>query len=72
MRSGDRCEVCNIGRMRTRTTFTRGSSRVRYLVCRHCQATGKECLGLDDIGRPIFEVIATRSNTNRHQTTDQR
>ncbi len=61
MRSGERCHQCNVGRMRTRTTFTRGSSRVRYLVCPSCNATGKECLRLDDIGRPIFEPFATRS-----------
>lgn len=58
MRSGERCS-CNTGRMRTRTTITRGSSRVRYLVCRICGRTGKESLRLDDIGRPVF---ATHSN----------
>lgn len=61
MRSGERCDCCHVGRMRTRTTFTRGSSRVRYLVCTSCDVTGKECLQLDDIGRPIY-LVATRSN----------
>lgn len=61
MRSGERCEKCHIGKLRTRSTFTRGSSRVRYLVCPSCNATGKEVLQLDDIGRPIYRV-ATPSN----------
>ena len=69
MRSGERCSKCQVGRMRTRTTITRGSSRVRYLVCPSCGSTGKESLRLDDIGRPVFLVIATDSNTNGHKAT---
>jgi len=54
--------------MKTRSTFTRGSSRVRYLVCTSCAATGKECLRLDDIGRPIYVAIATPSKTEHSPT----
>lgn len=62
MRSGERCDLCGIGRMRTRTTITRGSSRVRYLVCVNCGATGKETLRIDDLGRSIIlPVVATHS-----------
>jgi hypothetical protein len=41
---------------------------VRYLVCNHCNATGKEVLRLDDIGRPIYAAIATHSKTTDPQT----
>ena len=71
MRSGERCQQCNVGKMRTRTTFTRGSSRVRYLVCTGCGSTGKESLRLDDIGRPVF-VIATHSNAASIATSEPR
>ncbi|MCU0710431.1 MAG: hypothetical protein MUC43_00120 [Pirellula sp.] len=48
--------------MRTRSTFTKGASRVRYLVCPSCGATGKEILQIDDLGRTIIlPVVATRS-----------
>lgn len=63
MRSGERCSKCLVGKMKTRTVFTRGSSRVRYLICRSCKATGKEVLRLDDIGRPIYQQVATDSKT---------
>jgi hypothetical protein len=63
MRSGERCQQCHIGKMKTRTTFTRGSSRVRYLVCTSCATTGKECLRLDDLGRPIYLPFAMDSKT---------
>ena len=72
MRSGERCTICDTGRMRTRTTITRGSSRVRYLVCRSCGATGKEVFQLDDLGRPIYGVIATHSNPVNHDTLEHR
>lgn len=55
--------------MRTRTTFTVGSLRTRYLVCRSCGMTGKESLRLDDIGRPIFGDVAIRSNHVSHEPT---
>lgn len=71
MRSGERCTSCQVGRMRTRTTFTRGSSRVRYLICTSCKATGKETLRLDDIGRPIFLPVAMRSNDPSSVLLDQ-
>lgn len=64
MRSGERCQACELGKMRTRTTITRGSSRVRYLVCTSCKTTGKEVLQLDDIGRPIYVHVAIHSNGN--------
>ena len=62
MRSGERCTKCHIGRMRTRSVFTRGSSRVRYLVCKHCRNTGKEVLRVDDLGRAIIAPVAIASN----------
>ena len=68
MRSGERCKSCGVGKMKTRTTFTRGSGRVRYLVCPSCGSTGKESFQLDYIGRPIFVCVATRSNTVPHST----
>lgn len=71
MRSGERC-TCGAGRLRTRTTITRGSSRVRYLICRACGQTGKECLRLDDIGRPVFESVAMRSNGHQQTTIETR
>jgi hypothetical protein len=67
-RSGDRCD-CGIGKFRTRTTFTRGSRRVRYLVCDTCKATAKEIVSVDDIGRTILIPVgvAIRSNQDdRH------
>ena len=65
MRSKERCSECNVGKMRTRTTITRGSSRVRYLVCPSCKATGKEVLRLDDLGRPLFsDSVATHSKND--------
>jgi hypothetical protein len=64
MRSGERCTQCGVGKMKTRTVFTRGSSRVRYLVCKSCGKTGKESLRLDDIGRPCY-TFATPSNGNQ-------
>ena len=69
MRSLERCKSCGVDRMKTRTVITRGSSRVRYLVCRSCGATGKEVLRVDDLGRPIFVDVATPSNLN-HRTID--
>lgn len=62
MRSGERCDQCGIGRMKTRTVFTRGSSRVRYLVCNSCKATGKEVVPIDDLGRAIVVRVAIPSN----------
>lgn len=72
MRSGERCTKCHIGRMKTRTVFTRGSSRVRYLVCRDCKTTGKEVLPIDDLGRAIIVPIATHSNRSDSQATPTR
>lgn len=71
MRSGERCS-CGSGRMRTRTTITRGSSRVRYLVCPACGKTGKESLRLDDIGRAIVSPVATHSNGHQQAGTETR
>ena len=72
MRSGERCEKCHIGRMRTRSVFTRGMSRIRYLVCKDCHHTGKEVMPIDDLGRAIIVPIATHSNLSDSQATPTR
>ena len=70
MRSGDRCLVCGLGSMKVFSVRTRGLSRTRYLRCTHCQATGKEILKVDHLGRQlfIFDLVATPSTeiTTRH------
>jgi hypothetical protein len=68
MRSGERCQSCQVGRMRTRTTITRGSSRVRYLICTSCTQTGKESLRLDDIGRPVFAMHSNGASSGQPET----
>lgn len=68
-RSGDRCHNCKSGKLKTRTTLTRGSRRVRYLVCDTCRTTGKEVVSVDDLGRAIVAAagVATRSNQDDPQ-----
>ncbi len=68
-RSGDRCTECLVGKMKTRSVFTRGSRRTRYLICDTCRTTGKEVVAVDDIGRTILTPVgvAIRSNPDdRH------
>jgi hypothetical protein len=68
-RSGDRCTECLVGKMKTRSVFTRGSRRTRYLVCDTCKATAKEIVSVDDIGRTILTPVgvAIRSNHDDRQ-----
>ncbi len=54
MRSGDRCGQCSGGRMRTYCSRTVGMSRIRFLKCSNCDATGQEIVGVDDLGRSIL------------------
>lgn len=59
MRSGERCECCGTGKLKVYTTRTRGSSRVRYLRCDHCETTGVELVRIDDLGRSILNVCTS-------------
>ena len=68
MRSGDRCLVCGLGSMKVFSVRTRGLSRTRYLRCTHCQATGKEILKVDHLGRQCFNVGATPSTESTTHT----
>ena len=52
MRSGEQCE-CG-GRMRVYCSRTIGMSRVRFLKCSNCDATDRESVGVDDLGRSIL------------------
>ena len=57
MRSGERCQQCNVGKMHVETVRTTGSSRTRYLRCTNkpeCKNRGTETVSLDDLGRPIY------------------
>jgi hypothetical protein len=56
MRSGEICNQCRAAKLKVRTTFTRGSLRVRYLFCDGCKATSKEIVTVDDIGRTVLPV----------------
>ena len=63
MRSLDRCEVCQVGTMKTVTARSIGLSRTRYLKCNNCGETGKEILRIDHRGRQVLisEVGTTSS-----------
>ncbi len=63
-RSGDRCTECLVGKMKTRSVFTRGSRRVRYLICDTCRTTGKEVVAVDDIGRTIVAPVGVATSSN--------
>lgn len=63
MRSLDRCPKCSVGTMRIVTTRTNGLSRVRYLKCDSCNATGKETFAVDSLGRPTFLPANTTRST---------
>lgn len=54
MRSLDRCQQCEVGRMRTYKTRSIGFNRVRYLKCEFCKAKGREQFSIDAQGRPVF------------------
>ena len=57
MRSGERCEQCNVGKMHVETVRTIGSRRTRYLRCTNkdsCKHRGKEIVHVDDLGRSVY------------------
>ena len=62
MRSLGPCPVCQAGRMQTYKTRTVGVTRVRYLKCSACKATGHEQLRVDDLGRTILDVCTRVGN----------
>ena len=64
MRSLDRCEHCQVGRMKVYTTRTIGVSRIRYLKCDHCHTTDQEVLRVDELGRSIILTVGTFPSTN--------
>lgn len=62
MRSGERCDKCDLGRLRVYCSRTVGMARVRFLKCSSCGATGQETARVDDLGRTILG-ISTRPST---------
>jgi len=56
MRSLDRCEVCQAGRMMVYKSKSLGARRLKYLKCSSCGSTGKEWIRLDSLGRQSFEL----------------
>ena len=71
MRSVDRCDRCNNGRMKVYSVRTVGLSRQRFLKCSAgCGQTGQEAVKVDDLGRAIiFSNLATSSTGPKHETT---
>jgi hypothetical protein len=71
MRSRERCERCNVGKMHVDTVRTAGSRRVRYLQCTECKHRGKEVCALDDLGRPVYS-LPIGSTLNHSNNVTQR
>lgn len=66
MRSGERCDKCGIGKMKTQTTRTQGSFRVRHLKCSNldCDSRGYETFQIDDLRRPIYHPTTRTIQTS--------
>jgi hypothetical protein len=64
MRSGERCDRCNSGRMKVYHSRTAGLCRVRYLRCTSCRATGQEVVTVDDLGRSVV-ILSNRTTTSK-------